>query len=173
METKEKKSIQYYMRSLHRDIGFFAIGLTLIFAVSGTMLIYRDTTFLKSEKQIEKQLEPNIKESDLGAALRMRAFEVKKVEGDVLFFKNGTYNKATGVAIYTEQKLPSFLEKLNELHKTSTRNATHWFTTIYGVILFFLAISSLWMFKKSNKQFKRGLVLAGGGFLLAIVILII
>lgn len=32
METREKKSIQYYMRSLHRDIGFFAIGLTLIFA---------------------------------------------------------------------------------------------------------------------------------------------
>jgi len=173
MEVKEKKSIQYYMRSLHRDIGFFVIGLTLIFAFSGTVLIFRETSFLKSEKQTEKQLEPNINESELGAALRMRAFETMKVEGDVVYFKNGTYNKTTGIAVYTEQKFPSFIEKLNNLHKTSTRNATHWFTAAYGILLFFLAISSLWMFKKSNKHFKRGLVLASGGFLLAIVILFI
>ena len=173
METKEKKTIQYYMRSLHRDIGFFVIGLTLIFAFSGTILIFRDTNFLKSEKQTEKQLEPNIKESDLGAALRMRAFETMKVEGDFVYFKNGTYNKATGVAIYTEQKFPSFIEKLNNLHKTSTKNATHWFTAVYGILLFFLAISSFWMFKANSKQFKRGFVFAGVGLLLAIALVII
>lgn len=114
-----------------------------------------------------------MKESDLGSALRIRAFEAMKVEGDVVYFKNGTYNKTTGIAIYSEQKLPSFIEKMNDLHKTSSRNATHWFTTFYGVILSFLAISSFWMFKSSSKQFKRGLVLAGGGFVLAIIILFI
>ena len=45
MEQKEKKSIHYYMRGLHRDIGFFLIGLTLIYSISGVLLIYRDTDF--------------------------------------------------------------------------------------------------------------------------------
>ena len=72
METKEKKSSNRYMRSLHRDFGFFAIGLTLIFSISGIVLIYRDTDFLKFEKQIEKQLSPNIKESELGMILHIR-----------------------------------------------------------------------------------------------------
>jgi hypothetical protein len=41
-------SIHYWIRSLHRDIGFFLVGLTLVYVLSGILLIYRDTGFLQT-----------------------------------------------------------------------------------------------------------------------------
>lgn len=45
-EQKKKVSIQKLMRSLHRDIGFLLIGMTLIYCISGLLLIYRGNDFL-------------------------------------------------------------------------------------------------------------------------------
>ncbi|HNW51443.1 MAG TPA: hypothetical protein PKH79_10195, partial [Prolixibacteraceae bacterium] len=171
METKEKKSINYYMRSLHRDLGFLAIGLTIIYALSGIILIYRDTDFLKKERNIEQHLSPNLTESDLGMALHMRNFQVLSADGETISFSNGTYNKVTGLATYSQKALPQFLEQFNKLHKTSSRNIVHWFPVIYGVLLLFLAISSFWMYKPKSKMFRRGLIFAGSGIVLAIVVL--
>jgi hypothetical protein len=171
MEAKEKKSINYYMRALHRDIGFFVIGLTIIYSISGIVLIYRETGFLKHEKQIEKQLSPNIKESELGMILHIRNFEILKTEGNVIYFQNGTYNKTSGIVKYSEKGLPTVLEKFNNLHKKSSKNLTHLFSTIFGILLFFLAISSFWMFKLKTKMFRRGIIFAGLGFIIAIILL--
>ena len=170
MEKKEKKSINYYMRSLHRDVGFLIVGIAIIYSISGFLLVLRDTDFLKHEKQVEKQLVPNIKESELGATMRMRNFEVLKTEGDTVYFKNGTYNKATGMVKYSEKALPAFVEKLNKLHKPTTKNITHWFTWIFAVLLLFLAISSFWMFRPNTKLFRRGLVFAGIGITVMVVL---
>jgi len=171
MQTKEKKSINYYMRSLHRDIGFFVIGLTIIYGLSGILLIYRETGFLKTEKHIEEKLNPNIPESELGMVLHMKNFEVTKTDGDIVYFQNGTYNQATGIANYSEKTLPDFFDKLNKLHKASSRSIVHWFTTLFGVSLLFLAISSFWMYKPKTKMFRRGIILAGSGFVLSIILL--
>lgn len=173
METKAKKPIQHYMRALHRDIGFMVIGLTIVYGLSGIVLMYRDTDFLKREKQIEQTLEPNISEAELGKALRMRNFEVVKTEGDIVYFENGTYNKSTGVAQYKAKQLPAWLDKFNKFHKTASKNLIHWAGIIYAVLLLFLAISSFWMFKPKSKMFKRGLVFAGIGLVLAIVVLLL
>lgn len=37
MEQKKSKTLHQIMRSLHRDIGFFFIGLTIVFTLSGIM----------------------------------------------------------------------------------------------------------------------------------------
>jgi hypothetical protein len=173
METKTKKPIQHYMRALHRDIGFLVIGLTIVYGLSGIVLMYRDTDFLKSEQQIEQQLEPNINESDLGKALRMRNFEVVKTEGDVVYFQSGTYNKSTGLAQYKTKQLPVWLDKFNKFHKTASKNLVHWAGIVYAALLLFLAISSFWMFKPKSKMFARGLAFAGIGLILAIVVLLL
>lgn len=171
MGTKEKRSINYYMRMLHRDIGFLVIGLTIIYSISGIVLIYRNTDFLKSEKRIEKQLSPNLNESQLCGILHVRSLVIEKIEGDVIYFQNGTYNRTTGIVNYSDKALPSFLERFNSLHKKSSGNITFLFSTIFGVSLLFLAISSFWMFKPSTKMFRRGMVFTGLGLLLAILLL--
>lgn len=171
MSSHEKKSINYYMRALHRDIGYFVIGLTIIYGLSGIILLYRDTDFLKTERAIERQLDANISEQDLGRSLHMRDFEVVKTEGDVVYFKNGTYNKATGKANYTDKTIPPFLDKFNQFHKTASSKLVHYFGVMYAVMLLFLAISSYWMYKPKSKMFRRGIILSALGIVCAIIIL--
>lgn len=173
MEQNAKKSINFYMRSLHRDIGFFLIGLTLIYCISGIILVYRDTTFLKHEEKIEKKLSPNLSETEIGGALHIKNFEVVRSEGNVVYFKNGVYNKTTGVANYTSQEFPAWLKVFNKLHMTSSKDSVHIFAVLFGVLLLFLAISSFWMFKPHTKNFSRGIYLAVAGIVFAVVILIL
>lgn len=173
MEQKGKKSLNHYMRSLHRDVGFFIIGLTIIYSVSGIVLIYRDTNFLKHEAVVEKKLSPNMEVPELGSMLHIRDLKVSKSEGGILYFQNGNYNKVTGVATYSSNELPSFLNKFNSLHKSSSKSSIHLFTTIFGVLLLFLAISSFWMFKANSKLFRRGMILASAGIVVSIILLVI
>ncbi|RPH34564.1 MAG: hypothetical protein EHM93_00610 [Bacteroidales bacterium] len=168
-----EKNLNHYMRSLHRDIGFFLIGFTIISCISGIVLIYRDTNFLKYDTVIEETFEPNLDEAELGKMLNIKDFKIQKVEGDSLYFQKGTYNITTGVARFTVKELPSFFSKINGLHKSKSKNITHWFTLTIGIMLLFLAISSLWMFKPKTELFRRGIYLTGAGVVVTIIILII
>lgn len=167
-----KKSFQHIMRALHRDIGYVVVGLTIIYAFSGILLIYRGTDFMKFEQTIERQLSPNLEESTLGRELRFRHFKIDKTENNIIYFNNGTYNIETGKTIIIEKRLPEIFGKMNGLHKKSNRSISHVFSTIYGVLLLFLAISSFWMYKPNTKKFRRGLIFAGIGLILSIVLLL-
>jgi hypothetical protein len=65
------------------------------------------------------------------------------------------------------------LEKFNDLHKTMSSGAASPFTTILGVLLLFMAISSFWMFKTTSRHFKRGMVLTAAGVIATITLLMI
>jgi hypothetical protein len=173
MEQKAKKSAQNYMRSLHRNIGFFMVGLVIIYSLSGVVLIYRDTNFLKHETLMEKKLSPGMQESDLGRALQIRDFKIEKSEGEIIYFQKGNYNKVTGVATWSTMELPGWFNEFSELHKTSSRNFAHWFTTIFGILLLFMALSSFWMFKRGTKFFRRGILMAGMGILAAALLMLL
>jgi hypothetical protein len=168
-----KESRYRYMRSLHRDIGFFVIGLTMIYSVSGIVLTYRDTNFLKNETFVTKIVSPNLKANEIGRALHEKKLKVVKEEGEIIYFTNGTYNKVTGAAAYSSKRHPVILEKLNKLHKVSSKDSVHWFTIIYGMLLFFLAISSFWMFKPGTKLFKRGVCFATTGVFVVMILLVL
>ena len=88
MEGKKKKTLQQIMRSLHRDIGFLMIGMTLIYAISGIILVYRDTNFLKSEQVMTRQLPPNLEEQQLGMMFHLFNFKVEQTEGELVYFGN-------------------------------------------------------------------------------------
>ena len=173
MKDAEKKPFVYYIRMLHRDIGFFLAGLVLLYSISGVVLIYRDRGFLNHEVQVEKKLAPNISAAELGSVLRMRDFKVVKTEGETVYFKGGAYNTTTGVATCRMQEPIFPLNKIISLHKTASTSGTFWFSTLFGVLLAFLAVSSFWMFDKGAKPFKRGIKIAGAGVLLTIVMLCI
>lgn len=173
MQQKEKKSFSQYMRSLHRDIGFLVMGLTIIYCVSGIMLIYRHTGLLKHETLIEKQISPDLEATELCGVLRLRNFKVLGEEDNVIYFNAGTYNKTTGLAVYSVKKLPPLLNKFTRLHKSSNKNSIHWFTTVFGILLLFMAISSLWMLKFKEKLYHKGIYIMGIGILAAIILLLL
>jgi hypothetical protein len=105
--------------------------------------------------------------------LHIKNFEALKMEGNTVYFKNGTYDKGTGLVKYSDKALPEFFEKLNGLHKTSSKSSTVLFSTLYGTLLLFLAISSFWMFKPKTAVFKKGIITAGAGFIFAAALLLI
>ena len=86
-----QNSLAFKMRVIHRYLGFFLAGIMAVYALSGIVLIFRDTDFLKQKEEITKELAPNIAKEELGKALEMRRFNVEKEEGNIYYFKNGTY----------------------------------------------------------------------------------
>ena len=171
MEDKEKRSLAYYMRIWHRYAGFFIVGLVIVYGLSGITLIFRDTDFLKKEKKISVNLSAGINPAELGSALRMREFKVEKTEGDITYFKGGFYNSTTGVAEQTVKELVFPLNKLTNLHKTPSKNVLHWFTLSFGVVMLFLAVSSLFMFKTTTKVFRKGILVAAAGAVFVLILL--
>ena len=104
MKNEEKKlNIYKIMRVLHRDIGFLTIGLTLVYVLSGVLLIYRNTDFMKMEKTEEKQLAASLSGSEVAQQLRIRNFKVEREEGAVIYFKEGHYNGDTGMSVITRK----------------------------------------------------------------------
>jgi len=172
MEPKEKKSINYYMRVLHRNLGFFILGFVLIYALSGIILIYRDTDFMKHEKTIKVMLPPETKPADIGPALRLRDLKILNTEDDVIYFQGGSFNTSTGEAEYLVKELIFPFNRLTVLHKTPSKNPLHWFTLVFGILLLFMAVSSFWMFSRRSKSFRNGILTVVAGFIFAVLLLL-
>jgi hypothetical protein len=80
------KPTGYYMRILHRYIGYFLAGIMAVYALSGIVLIYRDTDFLKREKLVEKKVNPDAKEAELGKLLGIKDLKISRTDGDSVYF---------------------------------------------------------------------------------------
>lgn len=167
----KNKSIQFYMRIIHRYLGFFLAGIMTVYAISGVILIFRDTDFLKTEKIIEKQLATNLKAEDIGNELRFKNFKIEKTEGDIVYFNNGTYNISTGDVKYTSKELPFVIKKFTNLHKANSKSPLFFLNIFFGVSLLFFVISSFFMFSPKTKAFKKGLYVVVSGIILAIVVI--
>ena len=169
----KKKTINQWMRSLHRDLGFFAVGLVIIYSLSGITLIYRNTDFLKTEKVMQRTLPLQMSAKEVGTVLKLKNMKIISEDAQVIEFANGTYNKVTGDASYTTQEVISPFKQFINLHKRSSQSPFHWFGIAFGSILLFLVISSFWMFKPGSKMFKRGIILAVSGVVVALVLLFV
>jgi hypothetical protein len=170
---KSKKSIQYYIRLLHRDIGFILVGLTIIYALSGILLMYRSTGFLQNETTATQEVDKGLEAGQLGKALGMRHFQLERQSGETIFFQGGTYDKATGIATYTKQEFPAVLNMMTQVHKLNSRTPLHVMAVVYAALLFFLAVSSLMMYRPGTRLFRRGLTLSAGGMAMAVVLMFV
>ena len=168
-----KNSSPISMRVLHRYLGFFLAGIMAVYAISGVILIYRDTDFLKSEQVFEEQHSPNVPNEKLAEVLRMRRLKVKKEEGDLVYFQNGDYNRTTGVAHIRSMELPYVLDKMTHLHKASTEDPLHYLNIFFGCSLLFFVISAFWMYMPKTSVFKRGILFSLAGVVLTLVLLFI
>src|SRR5438045_1288593 len=116
-----RTTVHNTMRIYHRYLGYFLAGIMAEYAISGVVMIFRDTDFLKKEKRMQQTVSSDLKPDELGRALRIRDLTITSQDGNIMSFKQGTYNKATGAADYTIKSLPLVMEKLTQLHKASTK----------------------------------------------------
>ena len=161
------------MRVLHRYLGFFLVGIMTVYAISGIVLIYRDSDVFKVKKQVQKTLDQNLSSEDLGQALRIRDFKVQKTEGEIVFFETGTYNSSTGEADYSTMQLPYVLDKLTHLHKARSQQPLFFLNIFFGLSLLFFVVSSFWMFIPSTSVFKKGMYFVLGGIVFTLILLFV
>ena len=166
-----KATVSNRMRIYHRYLGFFLAGIMAVYALSGIILIFRDTNFLKKTNHISQQLKPGLTPEDLGKAIRIRDLKIEATNGDTQTFKTGTYNSQTGAVNYTTKSLPFLVQKLNNLHKANTKHPLFYLNIFFGASLLFFVLSSFWMFMPKTTIFKKGLYYTLAGIVLTVILL--
>ncbi len=168
-----KSTMSNTMRIWHRYLGFFLAGIMTVYALSGVVMIFRDTDFLKQEKIMEMKLAPNLAADSVGRAIRIRDLKFESENGELMIFKTGSYNKATGETKYTVKSLPFVIDKLTKLHKANTKSPLYYLNIFFGVSLLFFVLSSFWMFLPNTTIFKKGMIFVAAGVLFTLIILFI
>ncbi len=161
------------MRILHRYLGYFLAGIMTMYAVSGIILIFRDTDFLKYEKRVEQKIKPQTASDKLGKALERKNLKVTKEENGVVYFENGTYNKVTGLAQYTTKEQPWFIKRLTHLHTARSGDPLFFMNIFFALSVFFFVFSSFWMFPANSATFKKGMLYVSAGIILVLTLILL
>lgn len=176
---------QKLVRDLHRDLGYFFLGLIITFAFSGILMNHRDAwhpeKYTVETKAVEiKRLESKeISEEkaqkigqELGIEDKFRRHKVKKGELTISYENNDvSINLETGKGeLVTFIKTP-VISQMMKLHK-STSNWWIYFSDIFGISLIVIAVTGTMMIKHGKQTFKqRGWKLALAGLIFPLLFL--
>lgn len=167
------KNNYFSMRIIHRYLGFFLAGIMSVYAISGIILIFRDSDFLKQETHITKEIKTNAKPKELSKLLKLKRLKLTKTEGSKIHFQNGVYDQNTGISEYVTKELPFILNKMIHLHKAKSSEPLFFLNIFFGISLLFFVISSFWMFMPKTTIFKKGIYFTLGGIILTVILLFI
>lgn len=185
-----KQGINWFRlnRELHRDIGYFCIGLTLVFAISGIALNHinhwnpnyivdriEQPVVLQNtmtDEKINQQLLSQFAISDSIRATYWESPQLYKV-----FFKEGGTLSVSFLhqkAVFEHVRPRVVFKEFNRLHLNEAKNGWIVFSDIYAVFLIFLSLSALFMVKGkySPWRLRRGWLVIAGGLVPAIYIFI-
>ena len=169
-----KKRWRGWLRSLHRDIGYLAVGFTFIYAVSGLAINHIkdwDPNFHATEKTLSiAPIPPDLPDAD--AVKRVTDATGTGAPDDVfragdeirLSYSSGTQVTVVGEQVTVQARKPRFfLRVANWLHYNRGKAAWTIVADIYALMLLYLAISGLFMIKGKLGLRWRGTILVGLG----------
>jgi hypothetical protein len=162
--------VRIWLRAIHRDVGYSAVGLTVVYAASGIAVNHVadwDANFTRTTATYE--LGVPLPDDDAAAAklivqklgIRETPKEVYR-EGDQLelLFEQRTLHavSATGHIVDEAQKARTFFRVANWLHLNRGKKAWTYFADGYAVALLFLALSGMFMLPGRRGILGRGAV---------------
>lgn len=176
------RSLRPWVRALHRDAGYFVVGLTVIYAVSG-LAVNHIADFDPSFSQLERTHQlplPLPVDDDAVAALAQRHAgiegapeEVHRADDsqlDVVFAERTLHvDTRTGAVLEQGQSPRFFLRVANWLHLNRGKRAWTFIADGYAILLLGLALSGLFMLPGRKGLGGRGAVIAGLGVLVPVV----
>ncbi len=195
MQTPGKKNatrrsrglnLRAWLRALHRDAGYLAVGLTLVYALSGLAVNHIadwDPNFTQinrthqvsgpfpaderqAARRVLSQLAPDLAVEDV---YRVSDTEIEIVAADVTYH----LNPKTGRVREEGQKARFLLRAANWLHLNRGKKAWTYIADGYAVFLLFLAISGLFMIRGRKGLFGRGALLASLGAAIPILYVVL
>lgn len=181
--AKAKRPLQWraLLRAIHRDAGYTAVGLTVIYALSGLAVNHVadwDPNFKNATRETQVALPLPDDDQELaravGAKLEVRETpkEVYRTDDEVeILYDHRTLhvNVKTGHVLDQEQK-PRFLIRVaNWLHLNRGKKAWTYFADAYAAALLFLAVSGMFMIKGRQGIVGRGAVFVAIGVAIPVV----
>lgn len=173
-------------RIIHRDLGYFFFGVTLIYAISGIALNHMkdwDPNFKITRTPI--QIEPNTPKERInktylkeliepyGEAANYKQYYFPDENSVKLFLEKGSVelDLISGIGfIETIRKRP-IIAQSNYLHYNPIKAWT-WFSDAYAIALILIAVSGLFIIKGKKGITGRGAWLTAIGILVPIIYLL-
>ena len=182
-------SIRKIIAMLHRDIGYLAVGMTLVYAISGIAINHMGD-WNPNYRQVEQVLQIQPLDIDLSqeeltkkasqqlnlpqprASFQPNENTLQLLYGDT---DGRTYNidLPTGKTIMQGNQPRPVLYFLNMLHRNAPQKMWTYIADLYSVSLMFLAISGLFIIKGKNGITGRGAWLTSIGIIIPILYCII
>ncbi len=182
---KRAPILRPWVRAIHRDIGYVAVGLTVVYAASGLavnhLTDWKDGDASFSSYSAEHELGPlpaptgDAAADDLAVSTAVLAklgiteaprevFRVGDGLLDLTFAKRTVHVETrTGHVVEEGQRPRFFLRAANWLHLNRGKKAWTYAADAYAAALLFLAFSGLFMIPGRKGLFGRGAVLVGIG----------
>jgi hypothetical protein len=185
IENRMKFKWRKWNRSLHRDFGYFFVGMILIYAISGIAVNHLESWNPNYIITIEDyQVEPFTKEDadkeyvlklikDIDKKLSYKNHYFPRADLMKVFIKGGVVivNLNEGFVTVEKTSKRPFFNQINYLHYDPRRWWTL-FSDIFAGALVFLAISGLFILKGKNGLKWRGAILVTAGLLVPIIFLL-
>ena len=162
--------IRAVLRSLHRDAGYLAVGLTFIYALSGLAMNHVedwDPNFRNFERETDVPLPLPTGDKEAASAV-LRSLGVKDRPRDVYRAENRLdisldkrevhVDLRTGHVVDQGQKPRFLLRVANWLHYNRGKKAWTYVADGYAAFLLFLAVSGMFMLPGKRGLFGRGAI---------------
>ena len=172
-------------RVLHRDLGYFFFGMTIIYALSGIALNHRhdwNPNYIITREEFKKDIRVSPQQIDKDFALQIleelnigASYRTHLVAGDNfrIFVEGGSVsiNLAEGTGeLEIIRKRPVF-NQINFLHYNTPQKLWTWFSDLYAAGLIIIAITGLFILKGKNGITGRGAWLASLGIIIPLIFL--
>jgi len=182
------KTLRKWSRILHRDIGFFFIGASFVYGLSGIALnhlndwnpnysvereFFTSSIDLSQNDKTQKQVEKLVSQFD--EVNNLRKFYYPNPETIKIFLKGGS---SIVVNIKTGEGQAEFLKKrmlfyqVNFLHYNPNYWWT-WFSDIFAAALILFSITSLFMVRGKKGIVGRGGIYALAGIIIPVLFLVL
>ncbi len=180
-----KKRWRAWLRAVHRDVGYLAVGFTIIYALSGIAMNHLedwDPNFRSSEVQLKIAPISDDLSDDEAVARIAAAAGVSGTPSGVLRagdevrleYENGSKVTAIGDTVTVQQRESRFFFRIaNWLHATRGKAAWKYIADAYAVLLLYLAISGIFMIKGRLGLRWRGTLLIGAGLAVPLAYIVI
>lgn len=164
---------------LHRDVGYLAFALTIVYGISGLAVNHRadwnpSITQTKTTMAIapvtETERDAIVKDALAKLGLTATPRNVFRPDPATLriFYENLTYSVdlPTGKVVIDRTTPRPVLKEFNDLHLNAPKGVWTWIADVYALSLILLAITGLFVLKGKNGLTGRGAWLTTIGVLL-------
>lgn len=179
---RRRFNLRPWLRALHRDAGYFVIGLTVIYALSGLAVNHIkdwDPSFAQIQRTHRVALPIPHSDADardyvlskLGISeVPREVYRASASELEIVFDERTLHVNATDGKVVEEGQEPRFFLRLaNWLHLNRGKRAWTYVADSYAVLLLFLAASGLFMIPGKKGWKGRGAVIALVGVIVPVL----